>query len=67
MSFWTAVVMIVALGALSALYRARLQANAAKADETVEQLSQRLARVEEGWPMSKPWCWTGNETSNLRP
>lgn len=46
-SHWTAVVIIVAIGALSAMYRAQLTANAAKAEEAFKQLSQRLARVEE--------------------
>ncbi len=39
MSFWTAVVIIVAIGAGSEVYRARLKAHAGKAEEFYNSIS----------------------------
>ena len=47
MSFWTAVVTIVALVTLSVIYRARLKANTEKSEESFKGLDQRMSRVEE--------------------
>ena len=47
MSFWTAVVIIVAIGTLSEIYRSRLKANAAKTEESYQKLIQRMVGLEE--------------------
>ena len=47
MSFWTAIVIIVAIGTLSEIYRSRLKANAAKTEESYQKLVQRMASLEE--------------------
>ena len=47
MSFWTAVVIIVAIGTLSEIYRSRLKANAAKTEESYQKLIQRMVSLEE--------------------
>ena len=47
MSFWTAAVIIVAMGILSEMYRARLKANTRKTEEFFERLTQRMARLED--------------------
>ena len=46
MSFWTAVVIIVAIGTLSEIYRSRLKANAAKTEESYQKLIQRMVSLE---------------------
>jgi len=47
MSFWTAIVIIVAIGTLSEIYRSRLKANAVKTEESYQKLTQRMASLEE--------------------
>jgi hypothetical protein len=47
MSFWTAIVIIVAIGTLSEIYRSRLKANAVKTEESYQKLIQRMAGLEE--------------------
>lgn len=47
MSFWTAIVIIVAIGTLSEIYRSRLKANAVKTEESYQKLVQRMASLEE--------------------
>lgn len=47
MSFWTAIVIIVAIGTLSEVYRARLKANAKKSEESIDKISQRMTRLED--------------------
>jgi hypothetical protein len=47
MSFWTAIVIIVAIGTLSEVYRARLKASANKSEEAIKNHDQRLVRLEE--------------------
>ena len=47
MTIWTAIVVIVAIGTLSEIYRARLKANATKADEAMNDLERRMARLED--------------------
>ncbi|UCF95023.1 MAG: hypothetical protein JSW39_13015 [Desulfobacterales bacterium] len=47
MSLWTAIVIIVAIGTVSEIYRARLKANAEKSEESFKTLTQRIARLEE--------------------
>lgn len=47
MSFWTAAVIIVAIVALSAMYRERLKANAEKSEELFKNLAQRMERLED--------------------
>ena len=47
MSFWTAIVIIVAIGTISEIYRARLKAHAGKAEESYQKLTQRMASLEE--------------------
>lgn len=47
MSFWTAIVIIVAIGTLSEIYRSRLKANAAKTEESYQKLTQRMVSLEE--------------------
>ena len=47
MSFWTAIVIIVAIGTLSEIYRARLKTNAEKSEAYFKDLAQRMARLED--------------------
>ena len=47
MNLWTAIVIIVAIGAVSEIYRSRLKASADKAEATFKNLAQRMARLEE--------------------
>ena len=47
MNFWTAIVLIVAIGAGSAVYRARIKASSAKFEELFDSLSERVDRMEE--------------------
>ena len=47
MSFWTAIVIIVAIGTISEVYRSRLKAHSVKAEESYEKLVQRMVRLEE--------------------
>ena len=47
MNLWTAIVIIVAIGAVSEIYRSRLKASADKAEATFNKLAQRMARLEE--------------------
>ena len=46
-NFWTAVVIMVALGVLSEMYRARLKKGAEKSGKLFEDVSDRMARIEE--------------------
>ena len=47
MSFWTAAVIIVAIGALSKIFTARLKATADKSKASAEDLAQRVSRMED--------------------
>ena len=47
MSFWTAVVLIVAIGAVSAVYSARIKVGSGKSEELIDSLSERVDRIEE--------------------
>ena len=47
MSFWTAAVIIVAIGALSKIFTDRLKATADKSEASAEGLAQRVARLED--------------------
>ena len=47
MSFWTAIVIIVAIGTVSEIYRSRLKANTAKTEEYYKNLTQRMVSIEE--------------------
>jgi len=47
MSIWTAIVVIVAIGTLSEVYRAKLKANASKAQDAMNDLERRMARLED--------------------
>ena len=47
MSFWTALVIIVAISALSQIFRARLKATEEKSETSVKNLVQRVARLED--------------------
>jgi hypothetical protein len=47
MSFWTAVVIIVAIGTISEVYRSRLKADAGKSQEVFDNIAQRVARLED--------------------
>ena len=47
MSFWTAVVIIVAIGTISEVYRSRLKADASKSQEVFDNIAQRVARLED--------------------
>ncbi len=49
MSFWTMIAVVVALGVVSEMYRARLKANQKMQNHTAdfEQLAQSLQKLEE--------------------
>ncbi|CAB1060672.1 hypothetical protein D1BOALGB6SA_5439 [Olavius sp. associated proteobacterium Delta 1] len=47
MSFWTAIVIIVAIGTLSEIYRSRLKANSVKTEASYQKLIQRMVSLEE--------------------
>jgi hypothetical protein len=47
MSFWTAAVIIVAIGALSKVFTARLKTTADKSEASAEDLAQRVVRLED--------------------
>ena len=47
MGLWTAIVIIVAIGTFSEAYRARLKAGSKEFETYLEQLTQRMARIEE--------------------
>ena len=47
MSFWTAIVIIVAISALSQIFRARLKATEEKSEASTNNLVQRLTRLED--------------------
>jgi hypothetical protein len=47
MSFWTAIVIIVAIGAFSEVYRSRLKAGYRGVEKLLEEQAQRMTRVEE--------------------
>ena len=47
MNLWTMIVLIVAIGTASEIYRARLRANAEKSEGFFHDLSRRIARLEE--------------------
>ena len=48
MSFWTAIVIIVAIGAGAEVYRARLKSGGGrKTEEYFNNLSRKLARLED--------------------
>ena len=43
MGMWTAIVIIVAIGTLSEIYRSRLKASSKKTEEFFDNLAQRMA------------------------
>ncbi len=47
MSFWTAVVIIVAISALSQIFRTRLKATEEKSEASTNNLVQRVTRLED--------------------
>ena len=47
MSFWTAAVIIVAIGAMSQIFKARLKATVDKSEASLNNLEQRVARLED--------------------
>ncbi len=47
MGFWTAIVIIVAIGTFSEVYRVRLKAGSKEIEKLLEQLTQRMTRIEE--------------------
>ena len=47
MSFWTAAVIIVAIGAMSQIFKARLKATVDKSEASLNNLAQRVARLED--------------------
>ncbi len=47
MSFWTAIVIIVAIGTISEIFRSRLKANTAKTEDFYQKLTQRMVSLEE--------------------
>ncbi len=47
MSFWTAIVIIVAISALSQIFRARLKATEEKSEASTNNLVQRVTRLED--------------------
>ena len=47
MSFWTAVVIIVAISALSQIFRTRLKATEEKSEASTNSLVQRVTRLED--------------------
>ena len=47
MNFWTAVVIIVALGTFSGVYTARLKAYSKRSDGDYDDFSNRIARLED--------------------
>ncbi len=47
MSFWTAIVIIVAISALSQIFRTRLKATEAKSAASEKNLVQRVTRLED--------------------
>ena len=47
MSFWTAVVIIVAIGTISEVYRSKIKADASKSQEVFDNITQRVARLED--------------------
>lgn len=47
MSFWTAIVIIVALGVISEMYRVRLKSGSKKLLESNRELRERVSRLEE--------------------
>ena len=46
MNFWTALVIIVAIGSFSEVYRSRLKQVSRKSDELLADLSQRITQLE---------------------
>lgn len=44
---WTGIVLIVAIGAVSEMYRARVKSSSKVTDKLYEEIIERLARVEE--------------------
>jgi hypothetical protein len=47
MNFWAAVVIIVAIGTISEIYRSKLKANANKSEKFYDSTAQRIARLED--------------------
>ena len=47
MSFWTAAVAIVAIGAFSQIYSARLKAKTQKSEASTDNLTERVIRLED--------------------
>jgi len=47
MSFWTAVVIMVAIAAFSRIYRSRLKSLPKYAEEIIEDVEHRMDKIEE--------------------
>jgi predicted kinase len=47
MGMWSFLTIIVSIGILSEMYQARLKSRAGHADDLFQQISERMARVEE--------------------
>ena len=47
MNLWTAIVIIVAIGTLSEIYRSRLKAGSRKIEADVKSIVRRMVRLEE--------------------
>ena len=47
MGFWTAIVLLVAIGTISEVYRAKLKANANESEKIFEKMAERVGRLEE--------------------
>jgi len=47
MSFWTAIVIIVAIGAIREIYRARWKATAKETEASFQKFAERMANLEE--------------------
>ena len=47
MGFWTAIVLLVAIGTVSEVYRAKLKANANESEKIFEKMAERVGRLEE--------------------
>lgn len=44
---WTGIVLIVAIGAVSEMYRARVKSGSKETEKLYEEIIERLARLEE--------------------
>ncbi|MBB6481614.1 hypothetical protein [Spirochaeta isovalerica] len=47
MSLWAMIVLVVLIGAISEMYRARLKNNNKEADKLRDEMAERMSRLEE--------------------